>query len=423
MLSQRQLVLYALLAIPISMVGLPIYLQMPQFYAEVTGISLTSLGMILFAVRVLDVVQDPLLGGWSDRLQQRGVTRQKQMLWALPCFLLALIGLVMPVPWMAELWLLVFLTILYTAFSVLSVNYYALGTGLTQQPYLQTRVATWREAMVISGIMLGSVLPQVLSNSMGKQTGYAVFALGIAALTALLFPVILRKLQTQAALVPTHTTHTLWQGFVLGWRAQPIRRLLLVYAMNCVANAFPATLILFYVSDVLNAEAQAGYFLGAYFLAGIVAMPLWLKLAQRYRAESTWIISIVIAALVFFPTAFLQAENAHWFYAVCIISGACLGADMAMPSSLLAQRIGATTEISGAMFGVYNMIYKLALAIAAGVALPLIDWAGYKAGASSEQALQAISLLYGLVPCIIKLAAAAFATHMLYTPKPAGEAA
>ena len=423
MLSSRQLYWYALLALPISVVGLPIYLQMPQFYAEVTGMSLASLGFIMFAMRLLDLAQDPFIGLWSDRWQAKGTSRARQMLIAVPFFLLALIALVMPVQTIAVAWLALSLTVLYTAFSVLTVNYYALGTSLTQDHDQQNRLATWREATVIAGILLGSVIPQVLANSFGKELGYLIFAVGISVITVIVMPLVLRKFKQQASAVDTQDLQSIWKTLPLAWRVTSLRKLFIVYGMNCFANAFSATLILFYVSDVLQAESQSGYFLGTYFLAGIVAMPLWLKLARRYGAETTWIISMILAAIVFFPAAFLDSETAPWFYAVCIISGASLGADMAMPSSLLAQRIGARVRISGAMFGIYNMVYKSALAIAAGVVLPWIDWAGYQAGSSSPQALQAVSLLYGLAPCIIKLAAAAFATHMLYAHKHTGEAA
>jgi Na+/melibiose symporter-like transporter len=52
------------------------------------------------------------------------------------------------------------------------------------------------------------------------------------------------------------------------------------------------------------------------------------------------------------------------------------------------------------------MVEKLNLALAAGLALPLLQWLGYVPGAA--QAPQApLSWIYALVPCAIKLLAAA----------------
>jgi len=54
--------------------GLPIYIHAPKFYVDEYGVSLAALGTVLFALRLLDVVQDPALGWLAERLAAwRGV--------------------------------------------------------------------------------------------------------------------------------------------------------------------------------------------------------------------------------------------------------------------------------------------------------------------------------------------------------------
>ena len=48
-----------------------------------------------------------------------------------------------------------------------------------------------------------------------------------------------------------------------------------------------------------------------------------------------------------------------------------------------------------------------AVLIAAGLALPLLALAGYAPGTTDPHALSALSLAYGLLPCALKLLAAA----------------
>jgi Na+/melibiose symporter-like transporter len=48
---------------------------------------------------------------------------------------------------------------------------------------------------------------------------------------------------------------------------------------------------------------------------------------------------------------------------------------------------------------------KFNLALAAGVSLPLLQALGYSAGAQDAPALLALSLAYGLLPCLLKAAA------------------
>lgn len=53
---------YALFAAPLAAVGIPIYIYAPKYLADSYGFSLTSLGIIFLCLRLVDVVQDPLLG-------------------------------------------------------------------------------------------------------------------------------------------------------------------------------------------------------------------------------------------------------------------------------------------------------------------------------------------------------------------------
>ena len=53
--------------------GLPIYIFAPTFYAENYGVGLTAIAAVLFWLRLLDAVQDPLFGWISERLgRERG---------------------------------------------------------------------------------------------------------------------------------------------------------------------------------------------------------------------------------------------------------------------------------------------------------------------------------------------------------------
>ena len=87
-----------------------------------------------------------------------------------------------------------------------------------------------------------------------------------------------------------------------------------------------------------------------------------------------------------------------------------LGADLALPGALLAgviQRAGHGGQSEGAYFGWWNFAIKLNLALAAGLALPLLGQMGYAPGSRDPAALQALALAYGLLPCALKLLAAA----------------
>ena len=94
---------------------------------------------------------------------------------------------------------------------------------------------------------------------------------------------------------------------------------------------------------------------------------------------------------------------------MCVLSGVALGADLALPGALLTgviQQNGHAGRAEGAYLGWWNFATKLNLALAAGVALPLLAAFGYSPGSRDPAALLALSIAYCLLPCALKLLAA-----------------
>ena len=53
---------FSSLAFVIGMAGLPVYIHAPKYFVDVYGISLVTMGVIIFFLRLVDVFQDPILG-------------------------------------------------------------------------------------------------------------------------------------------------------------------------------------------------------------------------------------------------------------------------------------------------------------------------------------------------------------------------
>jgi Na+/melibiose symporter-like transporter len=62
-------------------------------------------------------------------------------------------------------------------------------------------------------------------------------------------------------------------------------------------------------------------------------------------------------------------------------------------------------EATGSYFGLWTLATKLNLALAAGIALPLLSALGYAPGGRDQAALTALAIVYAFVPCVLKLAA------------------
>ena len=206
-------------------------------------------------------------------------------------------------------------------------------------------------------------------------------------------------------------------GGLAAWREvfgnRAFRWLLAAFVLNGIATAIPATLVLFFVRDVLGAsqDMTAG-FLIAYFLSGALGMPLWVRAAKRYGFRYAWLLGMTFAVLAFIWALALDRGDWAAFLVVCVLTGLALGSDLAVPSAWLAAIIadaGHAGRREGAYFGVWSLATKANLAIAAGTALPLLAFFGggpqADGGGAAAGGTLALSLIYAALPSALKLAA------------------
>lgn len=411
--SPRQLLAYGLLGLPLAFAALPLYVLLPNHYAREFGLPLAALGALLLAARLLDALVDPLLGRWSDRLLARspqallGASGVAAVLLALGMALLFFPPQALRQSQALLLaWAAGALALTYLGYSVLSIGHQAWGALLGGTAEERSRVTGWREGCGLVGVLTASVLPSVL----GLPTALAVFSV------LLLLAWLAWRRSLAPSLVPAHVPLALWAPL----RLQEFRRLLAVFMLNGVASAVPATLVLFFVQDRLQASAQMEpLFLGAYFLCAALSMPVWLAAVRRWGLVRSWRAGMLLAVAVFIFASQLGVGDAWAFVAVCALSGLALGADLALPGALLAgliQRHGGQA-MAGACFGWWNFATKLNLALAAGLALPLLQWFGYAPGVRSGTGLDALVWAYCLLPCALKLAAALALHLFLHEPQ------
>ncbi len=327
-LSSRQLLAYGALGLPLAMAALPVYVHVPRLYAEVTGMSLSLLGGLLLAARLLDAGIDPLLGGWSDRT----ASRRRLIVVALPCLAIGMLALLHPPALAAPLWLLASLLCTYFGFSLASVAYQAWGAELGVDAGERTRLTASREGFGLLGVVLAAALPGLLANDLAR--GLSALAQGFPLLLLLLASWTL--FGTPPSVVRTPATGSFFadlRGVLSDGR---FRRLLLVFVVNGIAAALPATLVLFFVADVLQAESWSGAFLALYFISGVAFLPLWVLLARRFGRVTSWVASMFVAVISFAWAWGLGAGDVWPFAVVCLLSGAALGADLTLPAALLA---------------------------------------------------------------------------------------
>ncbi|HRD88503.1 MAG TPA: MFS transporter [Accumulibacter sp.] len=386
---------YGLLGLPLAFAALPIYVHVPRFYAEVTGIELALLGAILLGTRLLDAGIDPWLGWLADR-----VPRPTMVALALLPFAAGFVALLNPPADHAALWLAGSLALTYLGFSAASVAYQAWGADVGGTSAQRTRLTAARQGFGLAGVVLAATLPAVLASDLAE---------GIRRLSWVLPPLLLIAAATtfsrvgagQPAPAPSQP---LLPSLRLVMNDSAFRRLLGVFVANGIAAALPATLFLFFVADVLHLDTASGPLLALYFVAGAASLPLWVQLSARCGRVHAWLGAMVLSIVAFAGASLLGSGDLWPFAAICIASGLALGADLALPAAIAAD-LGERHGRAGACFGVWNFVAKLNLALAAGLALPLLALVGYVPG--DGEGLAFLTFAYALLPLAFKALAGA----------------
>lgn len=413
--SWRDGMAYGLLGLPLAFVALPLYVVLPHHYATTLGLPLASVGALLMLVRLLDAVADPLLGRLSDRLYRHSV---RAVLWVAGASavvqVLGLAGLFFPPvegPQALAVWMVAGLLVTCLAHSQVVIAHQAWGVQLGGDSVQRSRIVAWREGPGLVGVVAASGLSVV--------GGARPMLVAFAAALALGWLLLWRAPRPHpAAQAPAHAAGAaLWRSLAQPLAQADFRRLLAVFMSNGIASAVPAALMLFFAQDRLQAtQPQIALFLVLYFVSGALSMPVWLRVVGRVGLERAWLASMLLAVACFGWTAALGSGQVAAFAVICTLSGMALGADLALPGALLArlvERQGAQGNGEGAYLGWFNLGAKLNLALAAGAALPLLQWAGYTPGTQDEQALRHLAWAYALLPCALKLLAAALLRRLL----------
>ncbi|HEY9040453.1 MAG TPA: MFS transporter [Roseovarius sp.] len=383
---------YSLFAAYLAAAGLPIYIHAPKFYVDEYGVSLTLLGAVLFGLRLIDVVQDPLLGRVAARTRgYRGAT----VLIAGAAMAAAMLGLFAATPPIAPVWwFALMLTVVFSAFSYLTICFYSQGVGsagaMAGSGHL--RLARWRETGALLGICAASVAPILLG-------GFTPFALAFAALGAA--ALWLMRGQWRGNVIPS-------EGFGPVLRDAISRRLLLIALVNAAPVAVSSTLFLFFVESRLGAPEWQGPLLLLFFLSAAMAAPLWGRAAERWGARPVLLSAMVLAIAAFGWAALLGTGDVWAFAAVCALSGTAVGADMTLLPAIFARRMAQISPGASEGFGLWSFVSKLTLALAAVALLPALEAGGFVAGGENDAAaLTLLTLLYCALPCVLKLLAIA----------------
>jgi len=420
-LTGSRLVAYGLPALAFAVPTIPVYVYLPSFYAEDMGLGLALTGTILLLVRILDVISDPLVGLISDRLPTRYGRRKPWIALGGIAASIALIALFTPPTGVSAIYLGFWSAVLYVGWTLIAVPYNAWGAELSDDYDQRTTITTVREGFGVTGILIAATLPFLLGligwDKAAQLSGLAwVTVIAGGVLVAVALARVPDARLTAARLTgadhhqkpPSLSVAKMVRGLS---RNAPFRHLLVAWFINGLANGLPAVLLPLFLKHWLDTgTTEAAGMILIYFAFAVLGLPLWLRLSARTSKNRTWCYAMMAAIVAFVWVPMTGPENLWLFAVICAVTGVALGADLALPPAMQADvidldRARSGEERAGVYFALWSMAQKLALAVAVGIAFPVLEWSGLEDGTS--QGLLVLVFLYAGLPVLLKLLACA----------------
>jgi Na+/melibiose symporter-like transporter len=393
------------------MLGLPLLVILPNFWAGTMGMKLATVGFVLTAVRGLDAVVDPAVGRFSDMCRSRFGRRKPFIAAAVPLAVIGAVGLFFPPANAGVAWLFVFNALVTWGWTTLSLPYWAWGAELSDDYKERQRITSFREGGTIIGILISAVAPVVLgiTSPAGEAHLLVVMTIGLAAPFVLAALIVVPDKQPKRLNAPVR----LIEALKMAAANRPFRKLICAWLLNGLANGLPSVLFLMVCAQFLHDPKAQGPLLLAYFGAGVLAVPFWLWLAGRIGKHRAWIISLLVTAFAFSFVPFVPHFGLWFFLLICLFTGAGLGADFTIPPAIQADVIDldearSGERRSGLFFAASTMAQKAGNALAVGIAFPLLQLAGFSMkGANGGMQIAALLALYCGLPSALKLLCAA----------------
>ena len=430
-LSQTTLSIYGMTGLPLALVGYPIAIWLPAFYAGEINISLAAVATMLLVAKLTDVVTDPLVGVVSDRLRTPIGRRRPVILMGLPVLVVSIWFLFVPGAEADATYLLICIAGMYIGTTLIGLPYGAWGAELSPDYVQRARVTAWREQFTLIGLLVAAFIPflveQYGDGSISSIMRYMALAICIATPVAVV-ALCLFVNETAPENPIEGARDTAPMSFLDGQKKvlqnRPMRMMIGVLLIVTMAEAFRNALSLFFMKSVIQADGVGTlYFI--YFVAGLAAVPFWLWLGRKLGKHVALAVTLITVSLISAVNMFFTSETYWLFVGFFIAKGACFGGLQFLPLAILADVIDVETAETGkARAGSYiafaSMVAKISTALGTFLAIRALSFTQFQATLLFENTFEdllVLRVLYAIVPAVFFVAAIVLALRFPLTEK------
>lgn len=398
--------------------------QLTYFYLGVAGLDIALYVVAMLLYMVFNMFNDPLLGYFCDkssRFTEKWGKRFPFIVIGMP-WVFIVIFLYMP-PSVEEvgqfglfLWLLIFLCIYDTIFSLFDINM----VGLFPDKFRHPRDRKWGGAITTIletiGVLLGVLIPVLTIEILGQDEGWRIQAIIIALVgfvcMLLMLPGIREdnEMKQRRSRLDKELSDPFFKGLTSSLRDKHFVGFIVLYIAYGSTMGLIMASIPFFVQDILQLSKIGETIVLFYVVTVIISAGIWYKLSFRLGIKKVALIGAILLGCVCLPILFVPTGPEGILLVIIIFSvaGFVDGAIISMTIPLFSTVVdNATVETGKRKEGLYKGIWvffsRVSLAIRAIVFWLVAVSTGYHSGSTDPSELMGLRIQVAVFPLIMMM--------------------
>ena len=408
-LTTGQLLAFGFPAMTHALIASPVYAILPTFYAANTAVTLAAIGTIAAFSRIIDALNDPVMGYLSDQTRSRFGSRKPWIAAAVVFCAAAVFQLFSPPSTATWVYFLIWSQVLYTGFTMFEVPRSAWGVEITRDYNERARIGMYVGGFNIAGSLTFYTLP-ILMGLLGAGSeidGGTLRTIAIVYVVAMPLGIawsLWRVPQGQKVEREKTRLRDVWRTVATSRPAQNF------YAVSTLWGLGQGMIVgcsfIFY-TGYMGLGPQFALVMVTLFLTEIVTLPLWSRILPKFDRHRVWAVCVGGSALLT-PLVLLIPRGEQALIPVLLIVAV---------RGLLGDIIDYDTlktngNKAGNLFAVQMVLVKIAMATGGALAFNVLGAAGYRVGKPNTEAAElGLLITYLAIPAVIHLLMAALAWH------------
>ncbi|MGH8553768.1 MAG: MFS transporter, partial [Methylococcales bacterium] len=311
-------------------------------------------------------------------------------------------------------YLLVWTSLLYFAFTLVDLPYKAWGAELSTDYSERSRVTAWREGAGATGQILFLAILMTMAffgYNENRDQLWAIALTVVVTVPPLMLIMVLKVPERSPDRIEGRMVRG-WPGLKLVFQNRAFLRTLGAILLFGTALIIQATLHKLVLTHVVgNPELFAPMILVEH-LAALLVLPFWMRLSDRlgkHRAVALAALWVGVCSLAF---PWVGRGDVVLYVSLIVLRGSSFTSIFFLSNSIAADVVDYDTHASGQQrtglyFAVWGMAFKLSVAIGILLATALPAHLGFVPSATvhSESVLFSVMLVYGWLPFLIMILA------------------